>query len=123
MPRPFSILFVENDSAVRELVRDVLSREGFFVVTARDGYQALCVLMEHHVDLLLTDIVMPGISGIELAKQAKLIRPHLKVLFYTTGQGEEAADRQDMRGGRVLPKPVRPAALLSEITTALSAAG
>ena len=122
MPRPFSILFVEDDRAVRELVRDMLSREGFFVVTARDGYQALCVLMEHHVDLLLTDIVVPGISGIELAKQAKLIRPHLKVL-YTTGQGEEAADGQDMRGGRVLPKPVRPAALLSEITTALSAAG
>lgn len=122
MPRPFSILFVEDDSAVRELVRDVLSREGFFVVTARDGYQALCVLMEHHVDLLLTDIVIPGISGIELAKQATLIRPHLKVL-YTTDPGEEATDRQDMRGGRVLPKPVRPAALLSEITTALSAAG
>ena len=118
MARPYTVLFVDDDDAVRDVVSQGLSHAGFFVVTARDGYAALCVLMEHHVDLLLTDVVMPGISGFEFAQQAKLIRPRLKIL-YTTGYADKAAGRGDVRYGKVLPKPVRANALVSEISEAL----
>ena len=71
------ILFVEDESDLRDLVSEVLSAKGFEVLLASDGYEAVRLLTEHHVDLLLTDIVMPGISGFELARQAKLMRPTL----------------------------------------------
>lgn len=120
MVRPFTVLFVEDDAAVRAIVKEVLLSRGFFVQTASDGYEALCVLMEHHIDLLFTDIVMPGISGFELAMQAKLIRPRVRVL-YLSGYAQKAAGREDhLRFGKLLPKPVRPAALVQEINAALT---
>ncbi len=122
MARPFNVLFVEDDPAVRSLMREVLHAHGFVAFTAADPYEALCVLMEHHVDLLLTDIVMPGMSGFELAQQAKLIRPDLRVL-YMTGYAQQAAGRDGPRHGKLLEKPVRPAALIEEIHAAMAAAG
>ena len=56
----FTILVAEDDTAVRDVVVEILSEKGFRVLIARDGYEAICLLAEHHVDLLLTDIVMPG---------------------------------------------------------------
>jgi DNA-binding NtrC family response regulator len=119
MGRPYTVLLVDDDAAVREVVGQSLSREGFFVVTAPDGYTARGVLTEHHVDLLLTDIVMPGMSGFEFAQQAKLIRPRLKIL-YITGYADKTLSGGAMRYGEVLHKPVRPDALVSEISHALS---
>ena len=99
MARRFTILVVEDDGEVRDVVADILDTRNFRVLAARDGYDAIRLLTAYHVDVMFTDIVMPGLSGFELAAQAKLIEPSLRVL-YTTGfdgntPGREWALRQE----------------------------
>jgi CheY-like chemotaxis protein len=85
-----TILVVEDDEALREYTIEILTELGYGVLAARDGPSALALLDMHHVDLLFTDVVMPGgMNGRELAKQAQVRRPELKVL-YTTGYTRNA---------------------------------
>lgn len=117
MVRSFTILFAEDDRLVRDAVVELLRGHGFTVLVAQDGYEAIRLLVEHPVDLMLTDIVMEGINGFELARQAKLMRPNLKVL-YTTGYAEQAKNG-DLRYGRLLEKPIRAKEIIAEISRAL----
>jgi len=96
----------------------ILSEPGHTVLTASDGYEALRVLVERAVDLLITDLKMPGINGFELGRQAKLMRPRLHIIYISGSQG---AVRQTggPTYGRVLHKPVRATDLLVEVTRAL----
>jgi PAS domain S-box-containing protein len=87
-----TILIVEDETAVCELVRDVLEKLGYHVLTAPTGPAALKLWPQHrgHIDLLLTDMVMPhGMTGRELGKQLQLEKPSLKVI-YTSGYSAEA---------------------------------
>src|ERR1700688_4570072 len=120
MARPFTILVVEDESAVRDLVMRMLSEKGFGVLTAGDGYEALRILSEKRpIDVLFADIVMAGIDGVQLAKQAKLMRPDIKVLF-TTGYVQKATERGAMHVGRVLYKPLRQAELVGAVEALLA---
>ncbi len=103
-------------SAVRGIVVEVLGAKGFRVFPAADGLEALRLLAAHPVDLLLADIVMPGLDGVQLARKAKQMHPAIKVLF-TTGYSQRAAEREAMRHGRLLFKPVRHPELTREIET------
>jgi CheY-like chemotaxis protein len=118
MARRFTILVVEDETTVRDFVLRLLSDRGFTVLAAQDAYEAIRVLAERHVDLLFTDIVMPGADGFDLAAQAKLIRPNLRVL-YSTGYADSARGRHGPRYGKLLEKPIRADALLQEIDQAL----
>jgi CheY-like chemotaxis protein len=77
------VLLVEDDSAVRGLVGRALKRQGYQVVEAATGEQALAVAetVREDIDLILSDVVMPGIQGPELVAQLKVTRPRSKVLF------------------------------------------
>jgi two-component system cell cycle response regulator CpdR len=86
-----TILFVEDESDLRRVVTEMLVADGFTVLTAADGIDALKALHRHDVHVLFTDIIMPVMDGVELARRAKLIRPGLKVLF-TTGYVHRATD-------------------------------
>jgi CheY-like chemotaxis protein len=119
MGRRFTILFTEDDRLVRDAVAELLRQHGFEVLVAEDGYDAIRQLMAQPVDLLFTDIVMPGISGFELARQAKLIRPNLNVL-YLTGHFGHAAGRDGVRYGKLLEKPLRADEILTEVVQALA---
>ena len=119
MDRQFTVLFVEDDPLVRDAVVALLREHGFRVLGAEDGYEAIRLLVAHQMDLMVADLVMPGISGFELGMQAKLIRPNLRVL-YMTGYAEQAAGK-GIRYGKVLQKPVRADELLAEVTQALAA--
>lgn len=119
MARPYTVLVVEDESTVRDFVLALLTGQGFTVLTAQDGYEAIRILIERHVDLLFTDVVMPGVNGFQLALQAKLIRPDLKVL-YITGFAEQAEGRDGLRHGKLLRKPIRAAELTDEIYKALT---
>lgn len=77
------IVVVDDETVVLSLVRDALEDDGYDVSTFADSRDALKFLSGHPVDLLLTDIRMPGLNGIELVKQARAINPELSVIFMT----------------------------------------
>jgi CheY-like chemotaxis protein len=99
-----TILFVEDDEGVRESTATSLAQNGFRLLIARSGDEAMRLFAREHVDVLFTDIVMPGLNGIELAKQARLLQPDLKVLFMTAYYSR-AAEAEEL--GMLLFKPVR----------------
>ena len=109
-----SILFVEDESPVRDVVMRMLSERGFRVFAAADGHDAVRILAANRIDLLFTDVVMPGMDGVQLARQAKTMHPSIKVLF-ATGYAQRAAEREAMRLGRVLFKPLRESDLVREV--------
>src|SRR5258708_20257940 len=96
MEQLLTILFAEDDAAVRDVVVEMLSEKGFRVLVASDGYEAVRLLADHHVDLLFTDVVMPGMDGGQLARQARVMHPAIKVLF-ATGYPPRAAEPEAMR--------------------------
>jgi CheY-like chemotaxis protein len=77
-----TVLLVEDDGQVRDVARSVLRRHGYVVIAARDGDEAMHVCQAHPdpIHLLLTDLVMPGITGRELARRLLRIQPGMKVL-------------------------------------------
>lgn len=78
-----TILLVEDDTNVRDLVRNELTKIGYQVLEANNGIEACLTATQQnlHVDLLLTDVVMPGMNGRELAQHLSVIKPNLRVLF------------------------------------------
>jgi DNA-binding NtrC family response regulator len=112
MAEALTLLFVDDDDAVRASTEQILASNGFRLLVARDGYEAMRLLAENHVDVLFTDIVMPGLDGVSLAKQAKVLKPDLKILFMT-GYYSRAAEAAQL--GKLLFKPLRGA----QITRAL----
>lgn len=84
--RLHTILLVDDESELRDVLVTILAEPGHTVLMASDGYEALRILVERRVDLLITDVKMPGISGFELARQAKLMRPDLHILYISGSQ-------------------------------------
>ena len=77
------ILLAEDEDSVRSFLSRALQRAGYDVVSCADGDSAIEALDSGPYDLLLTDIVMPGADGIEVAKRAAQIQPELKIMFIT----------------------------------------
>jgi len=117
-----TILLVEDDRAVRELARTLLSREGYRVLEARGGSEALQVASEYRgpIHLLLTDVVMAGASGSELARDLLAARPGTRVLYmsgYTDNRVfQDAVDNQEMA---FLQKPFTGDGLRSKVREVL----
>jgi PAS domain S-box-containing protein len=90
-----TVLLVEDEESVRELVRETLASKGYKVMEAGDGEAGLSLAEAHHgnIDLLITDVVMPGIGGCELAQRVSAARPDIKVL-YLSGYTEDAIVHQ-----------------------------
>jgi two-component system, cell cycle sensor histidine kinase and response regulator CckA len=76
-----TILVVDDSATVRDVLKAVLQAQGHTIVEASDGDEALKIAAKQPIDLLLTDIVMPRMSGVELAKTLTAARPELPVLF------------------------------------------
>ena len=104
-----SVLVVEDEALVRMLLVEALEEQGYTVLEADNGNTALDIVTSpERIDLLATDVGLPGINGRQLAEMARALRPDLKVLFLTgyaynagDGQGsagaEHAASRQAYR--------------------------
>jgi PAS domain S-box-containing protein len=109
-----TLLLVEDDQAVRSLARLVLEGQGYTVLEAAGGAQALALAARHAGPLhaLVTDLVMPGLGGREVADRLCGHRPGLPVL-YVTGYGDEAAEGGGATG--VLQKPFTPASLARSV--------
>jgi CheY-like chemotaxis protein len=111
-----TILLVEDEPSVRDLVRDVLVEHGYRVLEAPNGRAALEVLEEHRDEILLvlTDLVMPSMNGSELAAQIKSRHPEIRVLF-TTGYFSGTPTSVLGSGERLLKKPFSAQELLGKL--------
>ena len=120
-----TLLVVEDETAVRELVRTALVRCGYRVLAARDGEEALTRAAAHsgHIDLLLTDVVMPGINGRELAARFRQSRPNSRVLFMSGYAAEVISEEGALAGdANLLMKPFTPDELEERVRQALEEA-
>jgi len=118
-----TILLAEDDGAVRRFARQILTTHGYTVLDARDGDEALAVARGHSgtIDLLVTDVVMPGLSGRDLAARLSVERPDVRVL-YTSGYSEQMIIRSGLNTGlTLLPKPFLPGDLLQKVGETLAA--
>jgi two-component system, cell cycle sensor histidine kinase and response regulator CckA len=118
-----TILLVEDDPALREMAATLLRRLGYTVLTAGNGVEALSVQHERstgHVDLLFTDVVMPYMSGKELADRVRALYPDTKILF-TSAYTENAIVHQGVldKGVALLQKPFTPSALAHKLREVL----
>jgi len=141
LPKPLvplsrTVILAEDEDAVRGLARLALEQCGFKTLEARDGPEAMRISDGYGdtIDLLVTDVVMPHMSGMELARQLTARRPKIKVVF-TSGYTDEAMLRVDgtgsgglsllgppgLHGGAVfLQKPYTPRDLAAKVTSALA---
>jgi CheY-like chemotaxis protein len=119
-----TILLAEDDGAVRRLARDVLANQGYTVLDARDGDEALAIARRYPnvIHLLVTDVVMPGVSGQDLAARLAGERPGVRVL-YTSGYTENVMMRSGFKSGMtLLAKPFLPMDLLRRVKETLGTA-
>jgi CheY-like chemotaxis protein len=119
----FTILVVDDEPTLRSVIRRSLVREGYEVIVAEDGPRALEVAgSTPRIDLLITDVVMPSMTGIELARAMLGTRPDLEVLFISGFTFEEAVPPKDLTGAAAyLPKPFEIQALLGKVSELLAA--
>jgi two-component system cell cycle sensor histidine kinase/response regulator CckA len=119
-----TVLVVEDEEIVRRLVRQLLSSQGYTVLEAERGAAALrlCAEYEPPIDLLLTDVVMPEMSGRELAEHMALVRPTTKVL-YMSGYTDDAVVRHGVLDADIafIRKPFTSAALTQKMRAVLDA--
>lgn len=109
------ILLAEDDDAMRQYLVRALERSGYDVVAVDRGLDALPYLEGGTFDLLLTDIVMPGMDGIELAQRAAVIAPDIRVMFITGFSAVSLRAGQTMPGAKVLSKPFHLRDLVMEV--------
>lgn len=116
------ILLAEDDESMRGFLARALTRAGHDVVAMPDGATAYERLQREPFDLLLTDIVMPEMDGIELARRASDIDPDLKIMFITGFAGVVLnSDTRNRQDARVLSKPFHLRELVSEVERLLAA--
>ncbi len=112
---PVRVLLVEDDDDNRELMAEVLATSGFDVVSAASGRDGLRSLAERSVDVIVTDVGMPGMGGLELASAAKRVAPSVPIIVVTGW-----AEREDISSARevdaVLVQPVDPDVLAQAVS-------
>jgi two-component system cell cycle response regulator CpdR len=117
-----NILLAEDDDAMRQFLSTALTRDGHRVSSHRDGQQALAAL-DRPYDLLIADIVMPGLDGIELARRARESDPQLRVMFITGFAAVALGDgKPAVPGATVLSKPFHLRDLVTQVKHLLAAA-
>ena len=113
-----TILVAEDEPGIRALVRKILRRQGYQVLEAADGEEALRVIHEHggSIDLLITDVMMPGLGGRGLASHLREQRPDTKLLFISGYTGETPLHVADLpEGAAFLQKPFTLGSLLDRV--------
>jgi signal transduction histidine kinase/CheY-like chemotaxis protein len=115
-----TVLLAEDEPDVRAVTTRILKREGYAVLLAEDGVDALAVAKAYdgHIELLVTDVVMPRMGGVKLAEELRAARPGTRVLFVTGYEREESVP-EGTRGMGLLRKPFTPNELRDAITKVL----
>jgi YesN/AraC family two-component response regulator len=104
MAQSFTVLIVDDDELVRDTLVGIVELKGLRVLSASSAIEAMRIIAQEPVDLLFTDIVMPHQTGIELAREAKKLRPDIQVMF-ATGYYSRVKEAHEL--GTLLYKPIR----------------
>jgi two-component system cell cycle response regulator CpdR len=116
------ILLAEDDDSLRGFLARALERAGYEVRACANGDEALEALPEGPWDLLLTDIVMPGADGIEVARQASARQPDLRIMFITGFAAVALAAKESApEGAKVLSKPIHLREVVAEVERMVAA--
>jgi DNA-binding response OmpR family regulator len=122
--RPQRILVVDDDTGIRQLGTEVLIRHGYQVDAAEDNIAGWKALQAHTYDLLITDLDMPGLSGLKLVKKLRATRMALPVILASGIMTPQELNRSPwLQLSGALPKPVSPDQLLQTIQAVLRAPG
>jgi two-component system, cell cycle sensor histidine kinase and response regulator CckA len=119
-----TILLVEDEEIVRGLAEELLRSAGYDVIAASGGDEALSIASRHpgRIDLLLTDMVMPGMSGLQIAERLTAHHPQARVMYMSGFPGEIAiGDRERLGSAPFLSKPFNRQTLVRHVRDALDA--
>src|ERR1043165_8939371 len=113
------ILVVDDEEASRELLARIVTKAGYEAVQAADGFEALSVLQSSNIELVISDILMPGINGYALVARIRAKWPSMPVILTTGFLSQDAA--KNMMNGAVgfIPKPIDPETLITMINNHL----
>ena len=117
-----TILIVEDDDALRNLVREILMRQGYRILEAENGIEALRVSDEHEgqIHLMITDVVMPKMGGRELEERLRPLRPEMKVVYMSGYTDNAIVHHGVLRPGiEFLQKPLRSESLKRKVREVL----
>jgi signal transduction histidine kinase len=119
-PGKETVLVVEDEEAVRRFAIESLQRHGYYVITAASGEEALTIASAHDgtIHLLLSDVVMPGMKGPELARRLKALRPGLRVLLMS-GYAADVVTGPGLDDAVLVTKPFSPASLARAVRNVL----
>jgi CheY-like chemotaxis protein len=116
------VLVLDDERIVRELIVEILERAGYAVVSAEDAEAALQLVEANAFDLLVPDIVMPGLSGLEVLERVKSLRPELPVVVVTgAGTDQNLATAVERGAAAAITKPFTHAELREAVAAALEA--
>jgi DNA-binding NtrC family response regulator len=122
MQKPF-ILVADDEALVAETLVEILTGEGFTAVAVKDGLAAVTFVRERKPDIVICDVVMPNLNGIEAAKQICEIAPDTRIILFS-GQAATMELLQEAEdcgfSFEILPKPIKPERLLSTIARILN---
>ena len=119
--REITILVVDDEEVLVSLSYETLTPQGYRVLKAYDGIQALKVLEEEYVDLMVTDIIMPNMDGYELSAEVQQLYPHIKIQVVTGYSSDNVSDTGNKKlYEKRLDKPYTPKALLNRISELLN---
>ena len=114
------ILIVDDEEVLRDVLDAVLRREGFDIVTAASGEEALSVLDTEEVDLVILDVMLPGISGIDTLRSMRISNPHLPVIVITAFSSIDGAiDAMKQGAFHYIPKPFKNEEVVLTVNKAL----
>ncbi len=116
------ILVVDDEQLVRNLTVQVLERAGYDVVSVPDAAGALELLVDERIDLVVTDVVMPGLTGVELLNELRDLHPDLPVVLMTGGSPEPERTTRALELGAdgIVYKPYAHADLIDAVQAALA---
>jgi PAS domain S-box-containing protein len=115
-----TVLLVEDDEKVRASAQRILESAGYQVLVARSAGEAIALCVQNRIDLLLTDVVMPGQSGPELARAVQARRPEAKVLFMSGYMDHSLLEQGEVQpGANLIQKPFTPETLSRKVRDAL----
>jgi PAS domain S-box-containing protein len=120
-----TVLVVEDEPGVRAIVRDTLAMQGYCVLEARNGKEALQVGRQHSgtIDLLITDVVMPHMNGHIVAQRLQQLRPNMRIVYMSGYPADAVAHHCEVKpGAAFLPKPLHPEFLTRKVREVLDTA-